>query len=156
MTKITIYCDDPSHDGEKEPIAVFLRGSEYDAADELGGWRLDKDYISYGKARGHGAVEFQIIDEEGRYHPIRRTRSEMGNTPIPLRSDNGNEVRIRWRFVCPCGQNVPIIGVSDWPDVLDELAGHKVSEISLRGVRSLAGYTGRSAEKKGGKHYQDS
>lgn len=154
-TTITIFCDDPSH--ERETVAEF----HSDPGDVIDGirlfphdhWWIAERFVSYGKAKGRAAMEIQRVDEEGRFHPPSEVPTFKGPVLL-LPSDDGRELRKRLRFVCSCGQNVPVMGVSDWPHILDELAQHEVSEISLSGVRSLAGYTGRNAEKQGGLHYQ--
>lgn len=157
--KITIFCANARHERETITIAEF----HSDPSEVIDGIRLFPDdqwwiparFVSYGKAKGRAAMEIQRIDEDGRFHPPSSVPTFKG--PVLLfPSDDGRELRKRLRFVCSCGDNVPVMGVSDWPDILDRLAQQEISEISLSDVRSLAGYTGRSAEKKGGRHYQGS
>lgn len=153
--KITIFCANNRHERDTITIAEF----HSDPSEVIDGirlfdqWWIAERFVSYGKAKGRAAMEIQRIDEDGRFHP----EVFRFNGPVLLfPSDDGRELRKRLRFVCSCGDNVPVMGVSDWPDILDRLAQQEISEISLSDVRSLAGYTGRSAEKKGGRHYQGS
>ena len=109
---IEIYCDDDSHEGRREHVALLRRAGQM--------WEDTEN-------RRGAELVVQFVAED---HPLTGRRY-----PEPPLGRTGPST-VRYRLACDCGRVVVLRGETAVP-IFDRLAATDVCSVSLRGLASV-------------------